>query len=153
MCMIYLLLCMFCVLTETKKQDDYDDDDQWWLMMMMINDWWWWMMINDDGWWSMMIDDDDDQWWLIVMMMILCRFHALIEASKQDLIALGFPQFTIEDFHDVVSVDCQRCSTTKHSACLSAVRSCCTCVTSSVDDWVRINRWAERLQTWHGRRN
>jgi len=27
----------------------------------------------------------------------------LIEASKHDLIALGFPQFTIEDFHDVVS--------------------------------------------------
>lgn len=31
----------------------------------------------------------------------LARFRALIEASKQDLISLGFPQFTIEDFHDV----------------------------------------------------
>ena len=38
-----------------------------------------------------------------VIYLLLCRFHALIEASKQDLIALGFPQFTIEDFHDVVS--------------------------------------------------
>jgi len=34
----------------------------------------------------------------------LWRFRALIEASKQDLISLGFPQFTIEDFHDVVSL-------------------------------------------------
>jgi ubiquitin thioesterase protein OTUB1 len=31
----------------------------------------------------------------------LTRFRDLIEKSKDDLISLGFPQFTIEDFHDV----------------------------------------------------
>jgi len=35
--------------------------------------------------------------------LLSCRFRSLIEASKADLISLGFPQFTIEDFHDVVS--------------------------------------------------
>lgn len=31
-------------------------------------------------------------------------FHKLAEESKDRLIKLGFPQFTLEDFHDTVSL-------------------------------------------------
>ncbi len=34
---------------------------------------------------------------------LIHRFKELAAKSKDDLVALGFPQFTIEDFHDTVS--------------------------------------------------
>jgi ubiquitin thioesterase protein OTUB1 len=35
--------------------------------------------------------------------MFFIRFHDLAAKSKENLVALGFPQFTVEDFHDTVS--------------------------------------------------
>jgi hypothetical protein len=32
------------------------------------------------------------------------RFRDLAAKSKENLVALGFPQFTVEDFHDTVSI-------------------------------------------------
>lgn len=34
----------------------------------------------------------------------MLRFHEIAAKSKDDLVALGFPHFTVEDFHDTVSV-------------------------------------------------
>ena len=33
----------------------------------------------------------------------LCRFFDIAQKSKDELVSLGFPQFTLEDFHDTVS--------------------------------------------------
>jgi hypothetical protein len=35
---------------------------------------------------------------------LMFRFHEIAAKSKDDLVALGFPHFTVEDFHDTVSV-------------------------------------------------
>ena len=32
-----------------------------------------------------------------------CRFYSYASKSKDNLVSLGFPSFTIEDFHDTVS--------------------------------------------------
>jgi hypothetical protein len=42
-------------------------------------------------------------------MIIFChiffiRFRDLAAKSKDNLVELGFPQFTVEDFHDIVSI-------------------------------------------------
>ena len=34
----------------------------------------------------------------------LSRFHEIAQKSKDDLVELGFPSFTIEDFHETVSI-------------------------------------------------
>lgn len=35
-------------------------------------------------------------------MCCICRFKEIASKSKDELVSLGFPQFTIEDFHDTV---------------------------------------------------
>ena len=35
------------------------------------------------------------------------KFRELARKSKDNLVELGFPQFTVEDFHDTVNIDCQ----------------------------------------------
>lgn len=35
-------------------------------------------------------------------MSFLCRFKEIAAKSKEELVSLGFPALTIEDFHDVV---------------------------------------------------
>ena len=39
-----------------------------------------------------------------VCMVCISRFKEVITKSKDSLVALGFPTFTIEDFHSVVCV-------------------------------------------------
>jgi hypothetical protein len=44
-------------------------------------------------------------WWVcetVALSTLIFRFQVYAEKSKDELVALGFPQFTIEDFHDVV---------------------------------------------------
>lgn len=44
---------------------------------------------------------------LLMAFSFLCfsiRFRDLAAKSKENLVALGFPQFTVEDFHDTVSI-------------------------------------------------
>jgi len=44
---------------------------------------------------------------LLIAFSFLCfsiRFRDLAAKSKENLVALGFPQFTVEDFHDTVSI-------------------------------------------------
>ena len=36
-------------------------------------------------------------------MFFVHRFYKIAKDSKDELIALGFPKFTLEDFHDMVS--------------------------------------------------
>lgn len=35
------------------------------------------------------------------------RFHEVATGSKDNLVALGFPKFTVEDFHETVSIKAQ----------------------------------------------
>lgn len=41
---------------------------------------------------------------LVIGVCFILRFRPVAEKSKDELVALGFPQFTIEDFHATVSV-------------------------------------------------
>ena len=40
---------------------------------------------------------------LILCYIIFFRFYTYASKSKDNLVSLGFPSFTIEDFHDTVS--------------------------------------------------
>jgi ubiquitin thioesterase protein OTUB1 len=41
---------------------------------------------------------------LFFSLCVCIRFRDLAAKSKENLVALGFPQFTVEDFHDTVSI-------------------------------------------------
>ena len=41
---------------------------------------------------------------LLQFLNVCFRFKNIAAKSKDDLVSLGFPQFTIEDFHDTVSI-------------------------------------------------
>ena len=41
---------------------------------------------------------------LLQFLHVFFRFKNIAAKSKDDLVSLGFPQFTIEDFHDTVSI-------------------------------------------------
>lgn len=47
----------------------------------------------------------DSAFWIVVSLVIFsfCRFKEIIEKSKDTLISLGCPSFTLMDFHDTVS--------------------------------------------------
>jgi hypothetical protein len=40
----------------------------------------------------------------LIQLYFMFRFHEIAAKSKDDLVALGFPHFTVEDFHDTVRI-------------------------------------------------